>query len=527
MRYRLRTSLFGFCSLGKAAAPAVLAAVVALGGCGASSSTLSGDNTADLMNAKYRWQLRAEAMNNLWNETLGDKDAHERTRSLLKDIVWDTTGGIPNELRIHAMEKLLSDPDPEDLADSRAMARLMMPKEPSRAMMVYLCSVVGARGWEDFTGPLIRSYSRFQLLVPDKERAERTALVTLYPGKKVEQVVYDAFVTPPPMDKIPGLDTTQRLRAEAWDLLGRLDPSGSFRLRALRETGVPENDVELAAIQRAAREVRAIPISGGEIAWLTSLVNPDNAANAAWWAEVSSITARLSDEQALGLCLRHLEALRYASVSKPSWLSMSRQALMKELEVRLADRTFHRRGADQQSNHKPVRQDLSTWRDRLSWGDLVSILAVDDVLADARIRTQLFRQQALDHADKQTEYGGILEFLSPSTVETTWSGEAKDQAPRWQAQLYTPRSAQRVADDRFIASDDMMNAADRALAIYHFHTHSYRNEDYAGPSDADTDFATTTGRTCLVFTSIREDRMNIDYYLPGGPILDLGDMDKK
>lgn len=500
----------------------VIGTVLGSGGCGGGYSQLSGDNVSDLKNPKYRWQLRGEALDKLWEESANDPEARSRTRAILKEMLWDAEH-TPTELRVKIMGKMLSDTDEANLADSRTMARLMMPKEPSRGLLVYVCSVVGARGWVDFTGPLIRSYARPQPLVPEKERCERGALEALYPGQSVERTVYNAFVHPPPMDPIPGMDPTQRLRTDAWDLLGRLDASGSFRLQALQETGVPGDDAVLTAIQRSARELHAIPISGGEISWLLSLTAEDNAENAAWWSESTSAVSRLTMEQYLGLCLRHIEAVRWATAHRPQWVSSSRQDLLAEVKRRLESRKTHRRYADQQSNRKPSRQDLDTWQSKLLWGDLLSLLVIDDALAEPKVRAQLFQQQKLDFEDKQTEYGGVIDYGGGAT-EKSWSGEERTTAPDWRARLYPPRSAQRFADDRFIASTDMMIAADRALAIYHFHSQRYRNEEYAGPSDGDLEFTTTSGRSCIVLTSIHEGTLNVDYYQPNGAIIDLGEI---
>jgi hypothetical protein len=507
------------------AASLILAAGLLLPACGGGSNTqLTGDHVADLKNTKYRWQLRGEALDLMWEESEGNPEARARTRDVLKEMAWDAEH-VPTELRIKIMGKLLTDKDEKNLADSRAMTRLMVPKEPSRGLLVYLGSVIGARGWTDFTGPLIRSYSRYQPLVPDDQRSERGALLTLYPDQKIEKIVYDNFIRPPEMDAIPGVDTTQRLRVEAWDLLGRLDPSGSFRIRALAETGIPQDDALLNAIHRCARELRAIPIAGDELSWLLSLNDTTNEANVAWWAEATSAVSRLSEEQTTALALRNIEAIRWASLNKPDYLTSSRIALLSQLRSRIDSRTTHRRSSDQQSNRKPLRQDLDTWQAKLTWGDVVTILVVDDSLQDPKVQAQLFQQQTLDHQDKQTEYGGVIDYASPGT-HTTWEGEEKLVSASWRARLYPPRSSQRFADDRFIASTDMMTAAERALAIYHFHTQRLRNGDYAGPSDGDLEFAAYCGRTCVVFTSIRDGTLNADYYHTG-VVIDLGDIERR
>ncbi len=493
-------------------------------GCGTSYSKLSGDSIADVRNPRFNWQLRGEALDRLWEEGAADADLRRHSREMLKQMAWDAAG-TPTELRLKIMEKLFSDTDEANLADTRKMARLMIPKEQSRTMMVYLCSVAGARRFTDFTGPLVRSFARPQPLVPDKDRAERGALAALYPDRPVEQTVYDVFIHPPAMDDIPGLNVTERMRSEAWDLMARLDPSGSFRLRAIGETNVPAEDVELSAIQRSAREARAIPIAGAEIPWLVSLLSADKPENAAWWSAATAVVAQLSAEQQRGLCLRHLEPLRWASTNNPRWLAASREALLAELGERLKDRHTHRRAADSTSNRKPVRQDLETWKGRLAYGDVLAILVIDDSVRSARAVSGLFQQRELDFQDKQTEYGGIVDMAGAAgTLEKTWSGQEKASDGAWRMRLFPPRSAQRYSDEQFVASVDMMNAADRALAIYHFHTMRYRNDDFAGPSDGDIEFAGTCGRSCIVLTSVRESTLNVDYYQPGGAVIDLGEI---
>jgi hypothetical protein len=48
------------------------------------------------------------------------------------------------------------------------------------------------------------------------------------------------------------------------------------------------------------------------------------------------------------------------------------------------------------------------------------------------------------------------------------------------------------------------------------------NRGYSGPSYQDLEYADRFGRACLVVTSTGEGRGNVDYYQPGGVVLDLG-----
>ena len=144
----------------------------------------------------------------------------------------------------------------------------------------------------------------------------------------------------------------------------------------------------------------------------------------------------------------------------------------------------------------------------MSWGDLLTVLVVDEALSDVGVRRALVGHADLDFKDKTTEYGGLLGFQA-------------DAKPR--VVLFPPRPGQRQGDQKFIASDDMLAASDLALAHYHFHAQKRQNGDYAGPSEGDMVYAARYGRTCLVLTSLGERELAVDLYQPDGVILDLGD----
>ncbi len=45
---------------------------------------------------------------------------------------------------------------------------------------------------------------------------------------------------------------------------------------------------------------------------------------------------------------------------------------------------------------------------------------------------------------------------------------------------------------------------------------------WAGPGPGDRNYANATRANCLVFTSVREDTLNVDFYRHGGVVVDLG-----
>jgi hypothetical protein len=80
----------------------------------------------------------------------------------------------------------------------------------------------------------------------------------------------------------------------------------------------------------------------------------------------------------------------------------------------------------------------------------------------------------------------------------------------------------RVHDLKFIPSQKMVEDLYTSLAHYHFHAQDFKNSSYAGPGLGDLDFADRMEATCVVFTFIDRDRLNVDYYQPGRVVIDIG-----
>jgi len=125
----------------------------------------------------------------------------------------------------------------------------------------------------------------------------------------------------------------------------------------------------------------------------------------------------------------------------------------------------------------------------------------------------MFTYVEFDRRDETTEYGGTVD-ASPTDLP--------GQRAVMRAVLYQPRPGQRVSDTTFIASDDMISASDRSLAHFHYHAAERNNAAYAGPSLEDMEYASRFGRSCLVVTSLGSDELAVDYYQPGGIVIDLG-----
>lgn len=480
----------------------------------------SADPLLDLRNPSLRADQRADAAREVWSEVESGLRDRDRTRAALKDLAWSRS--TPPELRLTAVGLLMSDNSPEGEADSERLATLMLPNEDSMGVIRVLSAAAAQQGWTDVTPALIRSYAR-PGNVPDADRPERAALRSLHPNMPVERLVFEVMLAPGDLgtEAERALSWTDRVRADAWSLLSRLDPTGQQR-RSLLASAAPSDDAGATLVEdlRAVdASLATLPATADELAWVRALrgrgVDADIAArNRAWWGETAGAIARLDASQRRGLELRHAEPIRWAAAHRPSWFDADRDALHAALAERLGGRDVRERreGVGVAGGGLTGDERLRDWIERLNWADLLTLLVVDDAVHDPGVLETLATQVELDRDDKSTEYGGVLEPIPD------------DADGAFRIVLFRPRQRDRNDDRRFVASEDMVHYSDRALAHYHQHVLSKRNGRFAGPSRADLAYAAASGRTCLVFTSVGGDRLNVDCYQPDGVVIDLGEI---
>ncbi len=487
-----------------------------LGGCSSSSRfTPTGNPLLDLRNPELLERDRVRAAKQAWGEVESGVRVRERTRQAFKNLAW--SNATSSELRLTVLELLMSDESAEGSADSRTMARLLLPTERSPEAVGMMARRAVEGGWVELVPALVRSYARVSPNVPDIDRDERAALLALVPGQSLEQIVFDVFLQP---TKGLGdereqavLRLAQRTRDDAWGLLSRLDLTGELRRSLIGMEVGPDAEsasrVLVADLRAAYDELGVLPDTAMEIQWLTNLRHHsdqrNDRLNRQWWDEVARQVEGLDEGQRVGLAMRHLEAIRWAGVNRPAWLSLDRDGLYGVASARMSLRKHHKRKSQRGEGRRLER--LGDWSDVLSWGDLLTILVVDDSLGSRGVVEQIFRQRELDRKDTSTEYGGVIEY---------------DEEEGFRAVLYRPRSRDRIDDERFVASDDMFRFSDRSLVHYHLHANRQNNGRYAGPSMADLIHAANSGRTNLVFTSLGRDELNVDLYFPSGAVIDLG-----
>jgi hypothetical protein len=492
-------------------------AFIGLGCSGSSHFTPTGNPLLDLRNPELLERDRVLAAQQAWDEVEKGVRVRERTRQALKNLAW--SNATSPTLRLTVLDLLMSDQTAEGSEDSRAMARLILPTERSPDAVRILSDRAVEGNWTELVPALVRSYSRLSPNVPDDQRDERRAMLALRPNTTVERIVFDVFLQPSiglsDEREQAVLRIAQRTRDDAWGLLARLDVSGELRrdfIRSGAQLG-PETEeasrVMVADLRAAQNELGVMPNTAMEIEWLTNLRHHPDKRNARlntqWWSEVASVVSGLNILQHDGLAMRHLEPLRWAKSNRPAWISLDRDALYAVASERMSRRAHHKRKSQKGEDRRLER--LGDWSDMLSWGDLITILVVDDALGNEGVVEQLFLQRALDKKDTSTEYGGVIEV---------------DSDRGFRAVLYRPRSRDRVNDQRFVASDDMFRFSDRSMVHYHMHADKRNNGQYAGPSREDLINAEQSGRTNLVFTSLDTEKLNVDLYLGNGVVIDLG-----
>ena len=487
-------------------------------GCSAGSHYKpTGNPILDVRNPNLLEHDRVAAAEQAWGEVVAGVRVRERTRQALKNLAWSSA--TTPDLRYTALDLLMSDTSPEGDADSAKMARLILPTEEDRqAVRIILQHAIRAK-WQGLMPAIIRSYARVAPGYPDAERMERKAIEALSPGQPLETVVFEVFLDPlkgaSNREERSILRVADRTRDDAWGLLARLDQDGSKR------TALLDSNIDLSASDAGTQQTLSdlqvlwndfgiLPDQAMELSWLRQLRRSSDekwaANNVVWWEASRSVVSTLSGEQREGLELRHLEAIRWADENHPEWLTMRRDGMAGFLGDRLSSRTHVKRKADK--GDQPRRERLGDWESQLSWGDLLTILVVDEAVHSEAVVEKLYIQRRLDKKDTKTEYGGIFDVDSKSGVH--------------RAILFRPRARDRVSDERFVASEDMIRFSDRALAHYHFHANERNNEKYAGPSHADFINAETSGRTSVVITSLKDDQLNVDLYQPDGVVIDLG-----
>lgn len=477
-----------------------------LAGCGGSSKSESAAAPlAALSDAKAHTGAQEKAIRAAWGEVRAGRAEANEVRELLKKVAW--ARGRYYEVRLAALQELLA--DEPNITDTRNMMRLMLPTETNWNVIEFLGNTGADRGWTDLTTALVRCWARPVDEPTDDQRPERKAIEQLHPSRAAEDVVFAVFAGDPSLGpETRGMaDSREREQQDAWALLRRLDRSGERTVALLAQPGSASDDATLGTLRSAARELGVIPDSPEQVAWVTRLRTEPFAAV---WSQSAAAVGALSAEQRRGLSLRHIMGVRWAAANRSAWMQASREDLLTNLESSLEGRKKYLRAAAATAGSRQP-ESLRTWREKMCWGDALLCLIAAEASEDSGLTAILLTQSEDDRRDTSTEYGGVID-----------GGATGGFAVR----LFQPRPAQRMGDRRFIAPSEMIDQGVDSIFHYHLHCTSADNADYAGPSDDDIAYAKRQGRSCLVFTCVSRESMNVDYYQGDGVVIDLGTMRK-
>ncbi len=411
----------------------------------------------------------------------GDQDS-VRYVAALRTVLWEP--GYPTWQRRWALAQLVE----ADPAALRADIGFRLAHVDTWAVIEVASDGIALQGWVDATAAIVRSLARPARGVDDTDRPEYGALTALYPNQQVVRTVEMVFRSE---IGAPRIDD----RVAAWQLLGRLCPPDDLRDRL---ASAPPDTALVSDLQAAASVLATLPTHREQVLRLMSLRAASNGRD---WAHFESIVASLAPAKRDGLTLGHFGVLRGLDQSQ---LDRDRSEILTRIRADLESAYHVLRSPEGDLHGAPHPQRLEDWAEQLSWTDLQALSVVSTALRDRALIDELFRQADADHRDRRSEHGGVLDW----------------QNGRLHAHPYTPAIKQH--DRIFHPSTKMIEHLYSAVAHYHYHAQRYDNDDYAGPGKADRELADRLGCVCVVFTLIDRDRLNVDYYQPGGVVIDLG-----
>lgn len=481
--------------------------LTSLGLCLASVCTLMGCTSTErlidvslLNDSRAPIDERLDASRVIWDRVEQGELTQSRAQEMLKQIAW-APGTSPN-LRLSAVRRLAD--SRADLADTERAFGLMLPtriRPPFASLpeVRVMAETAAKNNWTSAAVPLVRAWS--YPLGNDEERPERTALEQLFPDQSIEAVIWSVF-SGEASDEL-----RERDRRDAWGLLMRIDPNGSA-VASLLDTqsrgGAVSDDPMVRTIQTARRVFGAIPSTSQQFEWADRINAPQHAA---FRTNASRVLNSLGAQMSQQLAMRHASGVLWADVHQPDYLTLSRDELLAIATQVIEPRRQVWR--DDPALGGASNESIDRNGEKLSWGDSLLTVIASGIPDETDLVSKIFRIADADKIEESTEFGGVIDARSDGRLEIL---------------SFPPRIRDRVNDERFVASLDMLRRGDTALFHYHLQAQRYRNGDYAGPSLADIQYAERQGRACIVFTFISRDELNADIYFPDGTTIDLGTM---
>ena len=357
---------------------------------------------------------------------------------------------------------------------------------------------IGRRGMKDFTNVVVNSWAGpVPVWGPDeRKRPEYEALAALYGPDKVADALFAVM-----NDANPARQAG--LRARAWELLMRIGERDRLK-QLVTQAAIRPDDAMLRDIKQLVQEVGILPETREELLWLAKLRQE---ASPAYWKMAGDALRKVPEAATRDFELRGIPVVIAAQRYAPELLGRTREELYDDLLPRLRARGAAKHSAnftgwDTGASHS---ENLGTQRDEVRWIDLLACEMALRMADDPSVRARLFDIADRDLQDRRTEYGGVVRL---------------DDSGAWQVVEVRPRVT--GSDTRFEAPQELFDQGYTALFHFHMHAQEFENGSYAGPHMGDFAYAGSTRANCLVFTFVRRDTMNADFYRHGPVVVDLG-----
>lgn len=450
-------------------------------GCGGG---VARDPYATLANNRASPSAQLDAMSRLDTPTPTPRYLSELVRIVLSPQYLEST-------RKAAFTRLLRhDPDRLDEALSTSLSRIQPADYRS-----WMITRLGELDRKQLTKAIIRSWAMpGSYWNRDQPRAEPEALARMYGGQdKVPVALLDTLLSSSP-------SIERNLRARCWELMVSTGQT-ELLIDLVNDDELTGSDSLLLDMRASINELGVVPKNKEEILWIRELQTP---AYEGYWKRMSEAFALLDESRRARLSTRELAVAVAAAQHRPELLELDDQALYELLEQEIGQHGT-RYTADFSGWKIDITERLNDIRGKLTWGDLVAMLLAREALRDGPFRAHLFDQADRDMIDTTTEFGGVIRL---------------DSKGRFELVEYPARS--RISDEKFLAPQALFD--DGYTALFHFHNHAqkYDNRRHAGPHMGDLQYAEETGANCLVFTFVKPNLLNVDFYRSDAVVVDLG-----
>ncbi|MFO0962836.1 MAG: hypothetical protein U0625_08005 [Phycisphaerales bacterium] len=360
----------------------------------------------------------------------------------------------------------------------------------------WMLEQIGARGMKDYTVVVVNSWAGpVPSWGPDeRKRPEYEAMAALYGEDKVADALFQVLLDAHPVRQ-------SALRARTWELLMRIGQRDRLKELVLASASRPD-DVMLRDIRKLVDEFGILPETREELLWLAKL---RQTASPAFWAAASAALKQVPEDQKRNFELRGIPVVVAAAAYDPQALSRTRDELLAEQIAALKNRDAGKYSANFTGWEQGRTESLAMQKEQAKWIDLLAVRMALKMLEDPKVRAKLFDIADRDLQDRRTEYGGIVRIKDDGT---------------WEIVEVRPRAT--GVDTRFEAPQELFDMGYTALFHFHMHCQEYENGNYAGPHMGDFGYADSTRANCLVFSFVRRNELNADYYRHGKFVVDMG-----